>query len=251
MSPDLSTGRALLLGLLHGPAELLPVSSSAHIVLAPPLLGWDVRLEPAAQKAFEVALHAGTLAGLLTLVPLPPLGLAVTATVPAAVAGLLLEGPVQQRLGGRRATALGLLAGSAALVAADALSPAHRTAADVRGADALALGVAQALALAPGLSRLGMAIAAARARGFTREASFTLGRQVGLPVVAGATALKGWRLARTGLPRHLHAPFAVGAGAALAGTLAAAPLARRAPLRAAAVERVLLAVAALRHNGAR
>jgi undecaprenyl-diphosphatase len=251
MSPDLTTRQAVLLGLLHGPAELLPVSSSAHVALVPRLLGWDMRLDPAAEKAFEVALHAGTLLGLLALVPRPGLRLAALATVPPAVAGALLERLVEQVLGGRRTTATALLAGSVILVAADALSPDHRGAGDAGAADALALGAAQALALVPGLSRLGMAVAAARSRGFDREASFGLARQAGLPVVAGATALKAWRLARGGLPVGLRAPFAAGAAAAFAGTLAAAPLSRSTLLRSAAAERALLAFAALRHNGAR
>src|SRR4051812_43650458 len=252
MPPErLGLGAAVALGLIHGPAELLPVSWSAHVVRVPRLAGWDVALEPATEKAFEVALHAGTLGALLVLVAPPSPTLAVLGTLPAAVAALLWERPIEERLGGVRATALGLLAGTAVMLVADAVAPARRDAADAGAADALAIGVAQALALVPGLSRAGMTIVAARARGFTREAAFGLSRQAGLPVLAGATALKGWRLARGGLAAPLRVPFAAGAAAALAGTLAAAPLARTTPLRAAAAERALLAVAALRHNGRR
>jgi undecaprenyl-diphosphatase len=246
MSSDLSAGRAALLGLLHGPAELLPVSSSAHVALAPALLGWDLRLDPAIEKAFAVALHTGTLAGLLMLVPRPPARRAVLATLPAAIVGLTLERPIEGRLGGPRATAFGLLAGSLVLVVADARGGSGGRGAESAGdGDALVLGLAQALALWPGVSRLGMTVAAARLLGFDRGSAFALGRSVGLPVVVGATALKGWRLARGGLARELRGPFAAGAAAAAGSTLAAAPLRRVTAIAPLAAERTALAVAAL------
>jgi undecaprenyl-diphosphatase len=252
MSPDgrLTVAHAVALGALHGPAELVPVSSSAHVGLVPRLLGWPYPALPAeVRKSFEVALHTGTLLGLLRVVrPLPP-ALAVLSTVPPAALGWALERPIEQRLGGVRATAAGLLAGAALMVVADAVAPADRAAADAGPADALVLGLAQATALSPGLSRMGMAVAAARLRGFSRPAAFELGRRVGLPIIAGATLLKGVRAVRGGVPPGLRGSFAAGAAAALASTVAAAPLARRAPLRAAAAERALLAVAALRQNG--
>jgi len=243
---SLPIGHAVALGALHGPAELLPVSSSGHVLLVPAVLRWPSAALPGdVEKAFSVALHAGTLAGLLALVPWPAPATAVLTTAPAALAGLALEGPIEARLGGPRATAAGLLVGAAVLVAADARGPRHRDAADVGAADALAIGAAQALALWPGLSRLGLAIAAARLRGFDRPAAFLLGRQAGLGVVAGATALKALRLAQRGLPTGLRMPFAVGAGAALASTLAAAPLRRVTAVAPLAAERAALAGVAL------
>ncbi|MBI5106726.1 MAG: undecaprenyl-diphosphate phosphatase, partial [Solirubrobacterales bacterium] len=197
MPSELTTGQAVALGVLHGPAELLPVSSSAHVALVPRLLGWEyARLPGDVRKSFEVALHTGTLAGLLLITPRPSARLALLATAPAAVVGLAFEDPIEQRLGGPRATAAGLLAGAAILVAADAHGDGRR-----RPGLALALGLAQATALVPGLSRLGMSVAAARLMGLPRREAFLVGRQVGLPVVAGATALKGFRIARGGLPR--------------------------------------------------
>ena len=237
---------ALVLGALHGPAELLPISSSAHVALVPQLLDWPYAgLAPDLRKAFEVALHTGTLAALLALVPLPRPAFALLTTVPAAVTGFVLEGPIEQRLGGTRATAAGLLAGSALLVAADARGPRRRRAADAGARDALALGAAQALALWPGLSRLGVTVAAARLRGFDRPDAFALGRQAGLPIIAGATALKGWRLRQGGLARELRASFAVGGLAAAASTLAAAPLREVTSVLPAVAERVALATVAL------
>lgn len=237
---------ALALGALHGPAELLPVSSSAHVALVPALLGWPAaRLPGDVEKAFSVALHAGTLAGLLVLVDRPSPRLAVLGTAPAALAGLVFEAPIERRLGGVRATAAGLVLGSVLLVGADRRARGRRTADALGAVDALALGTAQALALVPGLSRLGMMVAAARLRGFSRPAAFALARSAGLPVVAGATALKGVRLARHGLDPDLRPAFAAGAAAALASTLAAAPLRRVTAVAPPAAERVVLAAVAL------
>jgi undecaprenyl-diphosphatase len=243
----LALHHAVALGVLHGQAEMLPVSSSAHVGLIPVLAGWPYADLPGdVRKAFEVALHTGTLLAFLTTVRWPrPLALAVLATGPAAAIGFLLERPIEQRLGGPHATAAGLIAGSVVLVAADAWGGEDRAPEDLGPAAALLLGLAQASALAPGLSRLGMSVAAARALGVPRAEAFDLGRSIGLPLLAGATALKVTRLARTGLEPSLRAPFAVGALAALASTRAAGPLRRFTGIRSAAVERVLLATVAL------
>lgn len=248
MPPDrpLTAARAAALGLLHGPAELLPVSSSAHVELAAELAGWRwSTLPPEARKAFEVALHGGSLLGAAGVFGRPRPWFAAISVAPAVVAGLALEDPVQRRLGGRHATAAGLVVGSAVLVAADR-GPGTRTAADARPVDALALGLAQATALVPGLSRTGMTYSAARRRGFTREASAALAREAAVPVVLGAIALKGVRLAHGGLARELRAPFVAGALAAAASARLASPLARSAPpVVPLAAERCLLALAAL------
>jgi undecaprenyl-diphosphatase len=248
MRRELTTAQALALGALHGPAELLPVSSSAHVAVVPRLLGWP-ELEPELEKAFEVALHAGTLGGLAVLVPWPRPVFALVATLPAAVVGLTLEKPIERRLGGTRATAAGLVAGSLVMLAADRRSPAARSADEATPADALALGLAQACALWPGVSRLGLTLAAARARGFSRDAAFGLARSAGLPVVAGATVLKGVRLAQSPPPRALRRPFAAGMAAALASTLAAAPLRRCTSVGVPAAERIVLAALAVRRSG--
>ena len=85
--------------------------------------------------------------------------------------------------------------------------------------DALWLGVAQACALIPGVSRNGATLAAARLRGFTREDANRLSRHVALPVIAGATLLKGVRLARRGVEPGMRLPFALGAASSFASTL--------------------------------
>ncbi len=246
------------LGLLQGAAELLPVSSSAHVAAVPWLLRWEA-LEPARQKELEVALHAGALLALapelLRLLP-DPRTLALS-LAPPVVLGYALERPIEERLGGPAALAGGLLAGAAALVVADRYPPASRGQARSlpRGrssgpAVALALGLAQAAALAPGVSRTGATLAAARALGYSREEASRLSFGIAGPVLAGATALKAWR----GRPwTHWRAP-AAGAAAAFASTrvaLGVIGLERRGPLWPYAAERAALAAVLAVHKGAR
>jgi undecaprenyl-diphosphatase len=225
------TRRALALGIVQGPAELLPVSSSAHIVLLPWLAGWDwERLDPEVRKSFEVALHAGAAAALLigqrrTLVEelrsfdgrrALVLGLSF---LPAAAVGYTLERLIERRLGGPKATAIGLLAGSAAMLAADTRAQ-QRGRGDATPTDGLALGVAQAAALAPGVSRNGVTLAAARWRRFSRDQANLLSRTIALPIIVGATVLKGVRLRRRGASPALRRSMVLGATASFASTLA-------------------------------
>ena len=239
MQPGIDAGHlrtrdAIALGLLHGPAELLPISSSAHVALVPWLLGWPyAELDPGLRKAFEVALHAGTVAALLVgmrgevaaearLLDGRRLRLLALSTLPPAVAGLACEDAIERRLSTPAATAGGLAAGALAMAAADARASGTRRREDARALDGLALGIAQACALAPGVSRSGAALTAARARGFARGDASVLARHVALPVIAGATGLKTLRLLRGGgLPPGTARGFAAGAGAACAATLAA------------------------------
>jgi len=223
--------RAVALGIVQGPAELLPVSSSAHIVLIPWLAGWDWdAVDPEVRKSFEVALHAGAAAALLVgqrkliaeeLRAFDARGAVVLALsfLPAAVVGYRFERSIEQRLGGPRATAYGLLAGAAAMLAGDT-RPQQRGRGEAGAADGLALGVAQAAALAPGVSRNGITLAAARWRRFSRDQANLLSRTIALPIIVGATALKGVRLSRRGVPPDLRRSMAIGVGASFASTLA-------------------------------
>lgn len=240
--PALSARHALALGLLHGPTELLPVSSSAHTTLVPWLLRWPYAdLDPELRKAFEVALHAGTAAALVLALRADVrealgeldarrIGLIAGSFLPPAIIGTLLERPIERRLGSPAPIAAGLLGGAAAMAVADVAAQrrgADRRREDAGIADALALGLGQACALAPGASRNGMTLAAARARGFARADANVLSRHVALPVIVGATVLKGARLARRGVPQGFGAPLAVGAGASFGATLVCAGLIRQ------------------------
>jgi undecaprenyl-diphosphatase len=267
---DLPLRHAVALGLVHGPAELLPVSSSAHVSAIPLLLGWPYpALDPELRKAFEVALHAGTAAALLVALrgevgeaarglDSRRIALIAGSFVPPAIAGLLFERPIERRLGTAATLPAGLLGGAVALALADRVGRRDRRREQAGARDALWLGLAQACALVPGASRNGMTLAAARLRGFRRADASALSRHVALPIIVGATALKGVRLARRGVPREVRVPFAAGIAASFVSTLAAAralPLDSDRPLWPYAAYRAVLAgaLAARRvgHNGPR
>ncbi|MFL5849245.1 MAG: undecaprenyl-diphosphate phosphatase [Solirubrobacteraceae bacterium] len=237
MSPradPLPLRHAIALGALQGPAELLPVSSSAHIALVPWLLGWPyTELDGELRKAFEVALHAGTAAALLVAlrheipgVSLRRAQLVALSFAPPAVIGKRFERPIEQRLGTPATIAAGLALGSVAMLVADR-APQRRGREEAGALDALLLGAAQACALMPGVSRNGATLAAARARRFTREDANALSRQVALPIILGATVLKGTRLLGRGVPPQLRGAFAAGAASAFASTLASTWLIRQ------------------------
>jgi undecaprenyl-diphosphatase len=229
--------QAIALGALHGPAELLPISSSGHIAVVPWLAGWDHRrLDDELRKSFEVALHTGTAAALLislrrevdeavrglSLRRLWQIGLSFA---PPAFVGYRFERPIERHFGTPPTIAAGLVAGALVMAAADR-APQERGAEDAGAADALWLGVAQACSLIPGVSRNGATLAAARWRRFTRVDANRLSRHAALPIIAGATALKGVRLHSRGLPPGAAVPFAAGALAAFVSTLGSTRLIR-------------------------
>lgn len=249
----LSIRQALALGLLQGPAELLPVSSSGHLVLVPALLGWPyARLDPDARKTFEVALHAGAGVALAWLcredalaAARDPLGTALLAG-PASAIAFGLEPLIEERLSDPQIAGFAQVASGMALATADVAPGGGVT--RLRTGDKLAVGLAQVLALIPGVSRNGATLTAARALGLGRRDAARLSWRAGLPIIAGATVLKVARVAQRGLDRDLRAPFAAGAIAAFASTLAAAPLLRLAerPYAPVAAYRVGLGALALR-----
>jgi undecaprenyl-diphosphatase len=216
----------------------LPISSSGHVTLVPWLLSWDYgSLDPELRKAFEIALHAGTAAALLVTLRTevadavrnagPRLAILMSLSfAPPALVGYALERPIERHLGTPGSIAVGLIAGATVMAWADG-SPQERTSDEATAADALWLGIAQASALMPGVSRNGATLAAARLRRFTREDANRLSRHVALPVIAGATLLKGSRLRRRGLPPGALVPFLAGAGASFGSTLASTWLIRQ------------------------
>jgi undecaprenyl-diphosphatase len=156
--------------------------------------------------------------------------------IPPAVAGYTFEQILQRRLSGPSTIAIGLLLGGAAMALADARpQEGIRTLKEASAIDGLLLGLAQAFALIPGVSRSGAVLTAARARGFSRADSHTLARRTGLPVILGAGALKTGRLLQRGgvggAPifgdRRSASALACGGAAAFLSTLAVTRLLRR------------------------
>jgi undecaprenyl-diphosphatase len=223
----LTVEQALALGALQGPAELLPISSSAHISAAASLLGWRYgELEPELAKSFEVALHAGTALALLISLrtPIPDrrrAALVGLACAPPALAGYALERQIERRLGGPAMTAAALLVGSVAMTLADRC-PQQRQRTDAGIRDGLWLGLAQACALVPGISRAGATRSAARLLRFRRSDATLLSDEVGLPVLAGAALLKAIRLSRRRLEPQLARVFLAGIAGSFASTLVCA-----------------------------
>jgi undecaprenyl-diphosphatase len=241
----LTNWQALVLGLVQGATELLPISSSGHLILVPWLGDWTY-LEEHDQfnQTFDVGLHLGTLfavvgyfrhdiAALIRAFaasvrrrrieqPAERVAWAVAvATVPAALVGALGEDLIADRLGEPWQIAILLAVFAGVLWLADR-TPARRSLADVGFGSALAIGLAQSLALAPGVSRSGVTISAARFLGLDRDSAARLSFLLLVPITFGAVAYKGLTDVVLGdLPEGTTGPFVVGTLAAFASGLAA------------------------------
>jgi undecaprenyl-diphosphatase len=200
--------QAFVLGVIQGLTEFLPVSSSAHLSLAPWLFGWE---DPG--LAFDVALHVGTLVAVLWFFRDAWFGLArsslqilrarridtpeqrrviflILATIPGAIAGLLLADAAETTLRDPIITAIALIVMGVLLWLADRLAARHKSLDDMRWPHAVTLGVAQALALVPGVSRSGSTITTARALGFSREGAAVFSFLMSMPITAAAAIVK-------------------------------------------------------------
>lgn len=239
-----TTIQALIMGIVQGLTEFLPVSSSGHLIIVPFLLGWT---DPFIDSlAFSVMLHIATLVALLIYfrsdwLRLIPAGLAAirdrslagdpdrrlawliaVATIPAVIAGVLLNDVLENAVRDPALVAVMLLVGAAILWLADRIgSHAH----DVHAVTfpfAFGIGVAQAFALVPGISRSGMSISAGLFGGLTREAAARFSFLMATPVIAGAGAWEGLKILRgeAGVEVALG-PLVVGMVAALLAGLAA------------------------------
>jgi undecaprenyl-diphosphatase len=230
--------QAFVLGITQGLTELLPISSSGHLILVPWLGDWQyLKTHDAFNKTFDVALHLGTLVAVIAcfwqeIVRL--LGawlrslqrravapgdehlawLLFVATIPAALAGAVGESFIEKRLGDPWQIALALAVFAGVLWIADR-QPQGELMSELRYGAALGIGVAQALALIPGVSRSGVTISAARLLRLDRDAAARFSFLLLVPIVAGAAALKFTDLIGSGFPAGSGGPFAVGMLAAL------------------------------------
>jgi undecaprenyl-diphosphatase len=225
--------QALLLGVVQGLTEFLPISSSGHLILVPWVLDFNyLEQHPDFNKTFDVALHLGTLVavvayfrhdlvryarGVLRSVHRRSvesdderLGwLIVIATVPAALIGAAAASTIEDKLGEPWQIAILLAVFGILLGLADRL-PERRPMEGLRWRGALAIGFAQAVALAPGASRSGVTITAARALGLTREAAARFSFLMLAPITFGAVLFETVDALSTGLPAGSFGPFVVG-----------------------------------------
>lgn len=225
---------AILLGVVQGLTEFLPVSSSGHLILVPWLFGWhELTRNPELNKTFDVALHIGTFVGAVAyfwadLVRFGRAGvrslrrravesaderlawLLLLSAVPAGLAGLALESTVEDHLGAPWLIGVMLVAFGLLLLWADRLEGDRgERAYGVR--DALLMGAAQALALQPGVSRSGATITMGRKLGFARDAAARLSFLMALPLIGGVGVYKGLKvLAGSGIPAGFGPAFAWG-----------------------------------------
>jgi undecaprenyl-diphosphatase len=241
----LTNWQALVLGVVQGLTELLPISSSGHLILVPWLFEWEyLEQNDEFNQTFDVALHLGTLVAVVgyfrhdvaaligawlgslrrrrIATPNERVAwLVFVATIPAAAIGALGEGVIANRLGEPWQIAILLAVFAIVLYVADR-RPARRQMSDLGLGTAAAIGIAQSLALAPGVSRSGITISAGRFLGLDRDAAARLSFLLLIPVTFGAVAFKGVSdVVLADLPAGSVGPFVVGTIAAAVSGLAA------------------------------
>jgi undecaprenyl-diphosphatase len=216
---------AIVLGIAQGLSEFLPISSSGHLLLIPWLFEWREFTDPAAadlEKSFDVALHIGTFVGAAAyfrrdLLTLGKAGVAsirqravrstderlawllLLSALPGAVVGYALESVIEEHLGQEWLIAVMLIVFGLVLLAADRAA-GTRDAADFRVRDAVIMGLCQAGALQPGVSRSGITISAGRWLGFDRDAAARISFLMSLPIIGGAGLYTGVELVAEGGP---------------------------------------------------
>jgi undecaprenyl-diphosphatase len=236
----LSDWQALVLGVVQGATELLPISSSGHLILVPWIADWRyLETHESFNKTFDVALHLGTLVAVVVYfwndivryvvawagsvrrrtITTPDESLAwavAAATVPAAIAGAVGEEFIEKKLGEPWQIAITLSVFGVVLWLADRL-PQRRGLEDVRVGSGFLIGVAQVLALIPGVSRSGITITAGRLWHLDRDSAARLSFLLLVPVVLGAVIYKGVKhVILNPLPAGSGGPFLVGTLAAAA-----------------------------------
>lgn len=233
---------AVILGIVQGLSEFLPISSSGHLVLVPWLAGWEPIGDPQVEQAFDVALHLGTLVAVVgyfhrdiaaiarsmlarrrdaDATMAARLGwLILVSAIPAGVVGVLAGDWISTELGTPGIVAVSLVVFGLVLAVADRRL-GDRGLADLGFAGAIAIGAAQILALNPGTSRSGITIAAALVIGLRRDDAARFAFLMSLPVIAGAVVLEVGGLIVDGVPEGLAAAMVVGILAAAGSGLVA------------------------------
>jgi undecaprenyl-diphosphatase len=227
--------QAIVLGAVQGLTEFLPVSSTAHLIIIPKMLGWE---DPG--LTFDVALHVGTLLALLLYfreewIRLVKSGLdyvggrsrdplffyIILATIPAGIAGLLFEKRAERDLRDLRVIAAALILLALVLVMAELKGRKKKELSQLTLGDSAIIGFAQALAIIPGVSRSGVTITAGLFREMKRDAAARFSFYLSTPLIAGAAAKKAYDVMKTGMPASDVVPFIAGiVASAIVGYLA-------------------------------
>src|SRR5215510_12033347 len=219
--------QAIIFGAVQGLTEFLPISSTAHLVLLPWFMGW-----PDPGLAFDVALHLGTLVALLiyfradwialitsafrlvrgrTQSPDARMAmLIVAATIPGAAAGALFEHKVEDALRAPQLIGVMLILMALVLVAAEMLGRRRNTLNEISWGDAITVGIAQAFAIVPGVSRSGSTISAGLFLNMKRDAAARFSFYLSAPIIAGAVGKKMIDIAKSGLALDQMSPFIIG-----------------------------------------
>jgi len=213
--------QAIILGLTQGITEFAPISSSGHLIIVPWLFNWSIVNDPALNKTFDVALHVGTLVGAviyfrkdvwryikawfasvaarsITGTDQRIAWALVIGTIPGALLGAAFEEPIQERLGAPWLIATMLAVFGVVLWYTDKVMRSDRGLDSIGPRTGLFLGVAQGLALQPGVSRSGITMTAARLLGIDRENAARFSFLLAIPIIAGAGLFKGVGLAQDG-----------------------------------------------------
>jgi undecaprenyl-diphosphatase len=217
----LSVLHAIILGIVQGLSEFLPISSSGHLIIVPELFGWtELTSNDALNKTFDVALHVGTLVAVLayfrhevwsyvvaawrslrtrsiTTIDERLAWLLLLTAIPGAIVGALFTSVIEDNLGDPILIGINLILFALVLQWADGLAGARPTE-EFHTRDAVWMGVAQALALAPGVSRSGATISMGRWLRFDRESAAKLSFLMSIPITAGAALYKGVEMFRDG-----------------------------------------------------
>jgi undecaprenyl-diphosphatase len=220
---------AILLGIIQGVSEFLPISSSAHLILARAFFGWET--PPELGLAFDVALHLGTLVAILTFfradiaamtravphafsaAPGPPgrmIQVIAVGTLPIVAVGLLFTDRIEHALRQPPVAAGALVAGAVAMLVAERLGPRTRSEGELRALDAILIGCAQAAALVPGMSRSGSTIAMGMFLGVRRDAAARFTFLLAIPATLAAAAKETLELVEMPLAEGTLALFAIG-----------------------------------------
>lgn len=220
---------AVLLGIIQGLTEFLPISSSAHLILARAFFGWEA--PPELGLAFDVALHIGTLMAIVAFFRLEiasmvralpsalsaqPSGMGLLArhivigTLPIVAVGLLYTDGVERALRQPAVAAAALAVGALAMLAAERLGSRRRDESTLRPIDAVLIGCAQAAALVPGMSRSGSTIAMGMLLGIRRDAAARFTFLLAIPAMLAAAGKEAIELAGMRLTADLVIVFGVG-----------------------------------------